>query len=127
MSLADDLFTAMGVPTLMATSGNPASVLLTPRGGQQTGPFDAILEDIGTREVADSQGEIFLRERLAKFPLQDGLPFWSGTKLVGMVATIAGQDWVVDVVEDLSPNVATVKLMRREAHEVSRPGYRLRK
>jgi hypothetical protein len=126
MSLADQLFAEMAVPVLMASSGDAASVYLTPRGGQRSGPYDAILENEGQREVDNDSGRTYVHERTLKFPLQNGLPFWSGQSLVGLVATIAGVEWAVELVDDLSPTWATVKLVRKAASEVSRPGYRKR-
>jgi hypothetical protein len=126
MSFADDLFTEAALPALQEFAGDPAAATLTTRGGDESGPFDAILEHEQTQRIEGDAGRVLEHSRLAKFPYHADLPFWTGGNLLGLIVTIAGVDWMVDLVENVSPSLATVKLVRRATSEVSRPGYRKR-
>ena len=124
MSLADSLFSTFGLPPLMDIAGDADLAYLTPRGGEAAGPFDVILENETTQRIDDDSGRKYEHQRIVKFPLQDGLPFWTGQSLVGLVVAIGGVDWNFDLVEALSESLATVRLVRRATSEMSRPGFR---
>jgi hypothetical protein len=124
-SFADNLFAEMGVPVLKEYVGEESEgAYLTPRGGTRAGPFDVILEHVATQRTENGSGRTLEHVQIAKFPKQEGLPFWTGTTLVGMTVTIGDVDWAFDLVEALSDSMAVVRLTRRGTSEVSRPGFR---
>jgi len=124
-STFDDLFGQLAVPVLMEHLGESvAGVYLTPKGGEQLGPFEAIAGPQSTVEADSSDAKQKKHQRIVEFPVQDGLPFWDGRSLVGATVTIGGVDWALEIVETVSPSLATVRVIRRAANEVSRPGYR---
>ena len=120
----DQLFAAKGVPVLQKFLGDDAGAYLTPRGGPKAGPFPVILWNAETQTVDDDSGKKFQHIQIADFPRHDGLPFWSGVSLVGLVVTIEGVDWSFELVESLSDSMATVKLNRRATTEVTHCGFR---
>lgn len=124
-SLADSLFSEFGLPVLQEQVGEEQQIAyLTALAEEPTGPFDVILEHVATQRVENDDGRKLEHELIAKFPRQDGLPFWSGTNLIGLAATIGGVVWSVDLVQSLSDSLATVRLVRKATSEVSRPGFR---
>jgi hypothetical protein len=114
----------VGLPALEEFAGEPAAITLTTRAGDESGPFDAVLEHVQSQRIENESGRVFEHSRVAKFPYDADLPFWTGASLVGLTATIGGVEWMVDLIENLSPSLATVRLVRRATAEVSRPGYR---
>jgi len=123
-SLADELFEDFAVPVLLEHAGQADAAYLTARGEAQTGPFDVILEHAVTQRIENDSGRTLEHSLIAKFPVQAPLPFWTGASLVGLIVTIDGTDWVLDLVENLSDSLAVVRLLRRATSEVSRPGFR---
>jgi hypothetical protein len=123
-SLADDLFAEMGIPVLEDFLGDRTGVYLKARGGEPTGPFAATIQNATTEKTEGEAGRGWQHVRIASFPVQDGLPFWSGQHLIGLVVTIAGVEWNFDCVQRLSDSMATVRLVRRTTAEISRPGLR---
>jgi len=89
-----------------------------------SGPYDVILGHVAAQRIENESGQTIEYELIANFPRQNGLPFWSGTNLVGLTATIDGVAWAVDLVQALSDSMATVRLVRRATAEVSRQGFR---
>jgi len=122
-TLAGLLFEEFGLPVLQECVGQSAAAYLTPRGGPRAGPFDVIVENVTTQRE-DGDGRTLEHVLIARFPIQDGLPFWSGANLVGLAVEIRGEAWACKLVENLSDSLATVRLTRRATSEVARPGYR---
>jgi hypothetical protein len=123
-SFVDQLFSAIGLPVLRGCLGEDNGAYLTPRGGQRSGPFDVILENHTQQRIENNDGRTLEHELIAKFPKQDGLPFWTGRSLVGLIVTLDGDEWALDLVQSLSESFAVVRLQRRASSEASRPGFR---
>ena len=125
MSRFDSLFTRFAVPVLQRFTGEAGSVWLTPRGGEAAGPFDTIAGPVESDLSDEDSGRVLRHKRTFKFARHDGLPFWSGEKLVGLKLTFDGVEWAYDQKRsNVSESMASIVGIRDAASEVSWPGFR---